>query len=159
MTAASGAPVYGPYGTFIGTGVMRGRMPTYVDMGREAGKAVNHLLQGIPITAIKVPASIPALVQVDWRQVRRWGIDADAIPADAVIHFREATFWETYGTEAVLASAYWTATSAPGHYSGDTGLDFGWTVQFNNGALGSSIGKVGTLYTWCVRGGSGVDAQ
>ena len=43
-----------------------------------------------------MPAIMPAPVQVDWRQVKKWGIPADAIPADAIVHFREPTFWEAY---------------------------------------------------------------
>lgn len=102
MAPASGAPVYSPYGTQMGTGIVGGRMPTFVGMGREAGKAVNSLLDGIAPSAIRMPAGIPALVQVDWRQVRRWGISADEIPPDAIIHFREPTFWEAYRTQAIF---------------------------------------------------------
>jgi C4-dicarboxylate-specific signal transduction histidine kinase len=104
MAAASGAPVYGPYSTFIGTGVVGGRMPTYIDMGREAAKSVNRLLDGDPISAIRLPAGIPAVTQVDWRQARRWGISEGKIPPDAIVHFREPTFWETYRTQAIVAA-------------------------------------------------------
>jgi C4-dicarboxylate-specific signal transduction histidine kinase len=112
MAAASHAPVYGPYSTFIGTGVVGGRMVTFVDMGREAAKSVNALLDGTPSGALPLPASVQATLQVDWRQARRWDIDPDAIPADATLHFREPTFWEAYRNVAILAIAIFLLQAA-----------------------------------------------
>lgn len=103
MAAASGAPIYGPYNTFIGTGVVGGRMPTWTEMGRQAAKSVTDLLEGTPVTALHLPASVPAAVQIDWRQARRWGIGKDRIPPDANIHFKEPTFWEMYRAQAIIA--------------------------------------------------------
>lgn len=94
MAQVSRAPVYGPFSTFIGTGVVGGRMPHYAEMGRQAGNTVNQLLAGATPASLGPPAAMPALLQLDWRQVQKWGIAADAIPADAVIHFRTPTFWE-----------------------------------------------------------------
>ena len=101
MAAASGAPVYGAYSTHIGTGIVGGRMPTFIEMGRGAARAVNALLDGVAPTALTLPASVPATVQIDWRQVRRWSIREDAIPADAVVHFREPTFWELHRDKVI----------------------------------------------------------
>ena len=105
MAAASGAPVYGPYSTFIGTGVVGGRMPTFVEMGRQAAKAVNGLLDGSTPATLRLPASIPAQVQIDWRQAQKWGIAADTIPGDAIVHFSEPTFWEAYRNTAMLVAS------------------------------------------------------
>jgi C4-dicarboxylate-specific signal transduction histidine kinase len=102
MTRASGAPVYGPYPTFIGTGVVGGRMPVFTDMGREAGRNVHRLLDGVRPSAIQLPAVVPTQVQVDWRAARRWAIPAARIPPDAVVHFREPTFWEAYRGTAIV---------------------------------------------------------
>lgn len=103
MAAASGAPIFAPYATYLGTGVVGGLMPSFVDMGRAAGDIVNPILDGIPLSSIRIPERMPARVQLDWRQVRRWGIDERAIPRDAIIHFRESTFWEAYRTQAIIA--------------------------------------------------------
>jgi C4-dicarboxylate-specific signal transduction histidine kinase len=105
MAAASGAPVYGPFSTFIGTGVVGGLMPTFVEMGRQAARDTNGLLDGRP-AAVSGPATvIAAQVQVDWRQVRKWGIAEDSIPADAITHFREPTFWEANRGKALIVAA------------------------------------------------------
>src|SRR6185369_5542628 len=59
MAAESGAPLYGPFATFIGTGAVGGRMGSYVDIGRLAGQTVKELLAGTPLAALKMPASVP----------------------------------------------------------------------------------------------------
>jgi PAS domain-containing protein len=105
MAAASSAPVYAPFSTFIGSGVVGGRMPSYATMGREGAKAVNALLDGVPPDKLSLPAAIPAELQVDWRQVRKWEISAKAIPHDAIVHFREPTFWEAYRDDLIVIAA------------------------------------------------------
>jgi signal transduction histidine kinase len=105
IAAASGAPVYGPFDPFIGTGVVGGRMPSFEDVGRQAGQIVNELLAGAAPTSLHLPDTTPTVLQVDWRQIRRWGIDPKQIPAETLVHFRERTFWEEYRTEAIVAIA------------------------------------------------------
>ncbi|MEO8134605.1 MAG: ATP-binding protein [Betaproteobacteria bacterium] len=105
MAAASTAPVYGAFDTFIGTGVVGGRMPSFEDAGRVAGKIVSDVLSGSPPASLRVPELVPAAMRVDWRQVRRWGIDESRIPEDTVVYFREPTFWEAYRNVAILTTA------------------------------------------------------
>ncbi|MDM0065110.1 PAS domain-containing sensor histidine kinase [Variovorax sp. J31P207] len=103
--ASTGAPVYGPFSAFIGTGIVGGRMPANRDMGRLAADAINALLDGVAPQAVAQPAVLPAVLQVDWRQVRRWGIAEADIPPDAAVFFKEPTFWDLYRTQALLAMA------------------------------------------------------
>jgi C4-dicarboxylate-specific signal transduction histidine kinase len=105
MAAAATAPLYGPLDTFIGIGAVGGRMPSFEDMGRQAGQVVNKLFAGAAAASLRLPEIAPMSLQVDWRQVRRWGIDEKGIPADAVRHFKEPTFWEAYRNEAIITAA------------------------------------------------------
>lgn len=105
MAASSRAPIYVLYSTEIGTGAVGGRMATFVEMGRETRIIVDRLLEGLPASSIAVPSAIASRIHIDWRQIRKWGIPADRIPPDAVIHFRERTFWEAYRTPALIAAA------------------------------------------------------
>jgi len=47
---------------------------------------------------------MPTALQVDWRQVRRWGIDEKQIPVDTIVHFREPTVWEAYRNVAIATA-------------------------------------------------------
>jgi signal transduction histidine kinase len=105
IAAASAAPVYGPFDTFIGLGVVGGRTPVFEDMGAQAGRIVNDLFAGVKPAALKLPATAPTALRVDWRQVRRWGIDEKMVPEDAIVQFRTPTLWQTYRNEALLVLA------------------------------------------------------
>ena len=103
IAAASGAPVYGPYSTFIGTGIVGGVMSSFAQSAETAAALVAGLLRGRPVQVVKVPAELPMQLNVDWRALRRAGIPAAAVPDGAIVHFREPTFWEAY-RRTVLAA-------------------------------------------------------
>ncbi|WP_295407006.1 ATP-binding protein [uncultured Thiocystis sp.] len=102
IATAATVPVYAPFDPFLGTGIVGGAMTPFLDMGRQAGQLVNALLDGAAPASLTVPTVMPLRWHLDWRQVRRWGIDARAIPEDAVIHFRTPTFFEQYRRESLL---------------------------------------------------------
>jgi len=102
VSAESGAPVYTVYSTSIGLGPVGGRMSDFVEMGKEAAAIVQQVLAGVPAEQMRVPTPAKAKVEIDWRQVQKWGIDAAHVPADAVLHFKEPSFWEAYRNIALL---------------------------------------------------------
>ena len=104
MAAVATAPIYGPFDTFLGTGIVGGFMPTFAAIGRQAGEAVVRLLGGVAPSDLDLPAVQPATLNLDWRAVQRWGIDTDEIPGDAVVHYREPSFLTEHRNEA-LATA------------------------------------------------------
>jgi C4-dicarboxylate-specific signal transduction histidine kinase len=103
--AAARAPVYGPYSTFIGTGVVGGQVPSFEGMGRQGAEIVNQVLAGVPLESLLLPDKAPTHFELDWRQATRWGIAEADIPAGAVIRFKEPTFWEAYRDIAIAAIA------------------------------------------------------
>ena len=104
MAAAAAAPVYGPFDTFIGTGIVGGSMPNFATMGRLAGRLVNDRLAGGAPAAPRLPEMMPKAVNVDWRQIRRWDIDPSAIPNDAIVRFKTPTFLEQHATATIVAT-------------------------------------------------------
>ena len=49
-----------------------------------------------------------AMANIDWRELRRWGIDESRLPPDSVIRFRSPTMWEQFrwyiiGAFAIIA--------------------------------------------------------
>ncbi len=112
IAANSAAPVYGPYPTFIGTGIVGGVMASYVTMGRLAAGATLDLLAGTAPPAVALPKTIVNQIHLDWRQARRWGIAPEAVPADALVQFKEPSFWEAYGHFVLIAGAVILVQSA-----------------------------------------------
>lgn len=95
IAAESSVPVYGAFDTQVGSGIVGGYVSPYADEAREAALLVARLLDGTPPLQLSNADArrIPAL---DWRQVRRWGIDERNVPAEAAVRFREPTAWERY---------------------------------------------------------------
>ena len=109
MAKAATAPIYTPFETHLGTGIVGGKMASYDALGRQAGRIVNELLEGAAPASIRMPDSVPTILNVDWRQVSRWGIDENAIPADAIVQFRAPTLMEAYRNEVVIVAAAFLA--------------------------------------------------
>ena len=103
IAAASSVPVYGPFSTFMGTGIVGGRMASYDAIGRLAAETAIELLDGASPASLTPPAAMPTPLHVDWRQLQRWGISPQAVPVDAIVHFREPTLWEAYRRQVLIA--------------------------------------------------------
>ena len=104
IAQASGAPVYGSFSSFIGTGAVGGKVTSFAAMGRQAGQIVNAVLAGTPLAAIPMPAVMANVLDVDARQTQRWNIDDADIPTNAVVEFKAPTFWESHRTAVLLIS-------------------------------------------------------
>jgi C4-dicarboxylate-specific signal transduction histidine kinase len=103
MAAASAAPIYSPFNTFIGTGIVGGRMATFESMGRQAGAIVTAVIAGSAPAALRLPKIMATDLHVDWRQVKRWGIDEAKIPNEAIVHFRDPSLWDAYRKQTIAA--------------------------------------------------------
>ncbi|MET0544010.1 MAG: ATP-binding protein [Variovorax sp.] len=101
----SAAPVYGPFSTFIGTGVVATLAPRFDTMGRSAGEIVNALMRGATPASLNLPKVMPNELGVDWRQARRRGIADDDIPAGAAVQFRQPSFLEANRTASILGGS------------------------------------------------------
>lgn len=105
LARAAAVPVYGPFNTFLGAGVVGGRMPTFASIGRQAGEIVAAILEGTAPAALAIPSAARTDVHLDWRQVRRWGIRERDVPAGAVWYFREPTLWQSHRNWLIGAAA------------------------------------------------------
>ncbi len=105
VAAAAPAPVYGPYATFIGIGVVGGRVASYETMGRIGAETTLQLLDGADPATLRPPAAVPMPLQLDFRQLRRWGVSLDDVPADAVVQFREPSLWEANREQVIVGAA------------------------------------------------------
>jgi len=92
---AANVPVYGTSDLYLGTGVVGGVMRNTRETGTRIGDMALRVLAGtrpqdIPIETARV---MPLL---DWRQVRRWGIDPSRLPPESQIEYREPPLLERY---------------------------------------------------------------
>ena len=106
ISRAANAPVFGLYESFVGYGIVGGRLVSFEQQGREAAALALRIMSGEP------PASIPfggeqAYADLyDWRELKRWGLNESALPADAIILNKPLSPWERYKFYLIAALAF-----------------------------------------------------
>jgi len=96
FSAIANRPLYGWADLYLGHGVVGGSLIKLEAWGETFGDLALRVVHG------ENPGEIPELRvdirqnEFDWKQLKRWGIGMDKIPADSVVINREYTFWELY---------------------------------------------------------------
>jgi signal transduction histidine kinase len=89
-------PVYNQTATHVGLGLVGGVVFDPAILGRETAQLALRLLRGERLQDLPVQESKSTVPMVDWRQLRRWGLDEKRLPVGTVVRFREASVWESY---------------------------------------------------------------
>ena len=111
ITTAAAAPVYTPYETYLGRGIVGGRMDSFERIGSEVADLAVDTLAGASPSSLIPRATDGSADQVDWRQLKRWKLSESSLPQDTQVHFREFSLWQEYRWQiiaifaAVLAQA------------------------------------------------------
>ncbi len=95
VCASANVPVFGMIDLTVGRGIVGGRVTGFVDGGLLGSELALRVLQG------QKPEDIPAITipnryAFDWKQLRRWGLDAARLPAGSVVLNRDPSLWERY---------------------------------------------------------------
>ena len=100
---ASNAPVYGPYDSHLGRGMVGGYMISFELVGAETADLVLDVLNGKHPSTLPPRMSAAHAYKVDARQLERWNLSEKNLPADAVVLFKHPTLWERH-RKLVLAT-------------------------------------------------------
>jgi PAS domain S-box-containing protein len=95
ISPASSAPIYGFTDAQIGVGTVGGSIISFEALGAQAAGLGLRVLSGEKPQAI-TPYRVPNLVMFDWRELRRWGISEQNLPAGSIVRFKQPTLWEQY---------------------------------------------------------------
>jgi PAS domain S-box-containing protein len=96
IARAANVPVFGLYESYLGFGIVGGRLVSLEEQGKEAAALALRILGG------EAPASIPFggerayVTAYDWRELKRWNIPEAALPPGSEIRYRIPSFWEEY---------------------------------------------------------------
>jgi len=96
VAEASAVPVYALYDTYIGSGIVGGYMDTFDLVGRETARLGLRVLAGERPEAIAPSFPGEGGTVVDWRQLRRWGLDESLLPPGSDVRFRQSSLWEEH---------------------------------------------------------------
>jgi signal transduction histidine kinase len=105
VAAVANAPVYCWVDSTIGRGVVGGSL---LNQDREAASVARmtlSVLMGEPADSLPISSPDLYVAQVDWRQLRRWGISEGRVPSGTLVRFREPAAWERYRAYIAAAAA------------------------------------------------------
>lgn len=101
MRSISPVPIFGTFDDQVGRGVVGGRLIPLQQMGLEAAALGLAVLRGEPIRDARKPVELSTPVY-DWRELKRWGIDIQRLPAGSEIRHRPPSLWDQYTAWIVL---------------------------------------------------------
>jgi signal transduction histidine kinase len=96
VATVANAPVYGPFDTLIGEGIVGGYMDSYEAIGEAAADLAIQVLSGKDPRALPTVSSIPHRHIVDARQLARWSLSAANLPANTEVRFGKPSVWDQY---------------------------------------------------------------
>lgn len=95
LAPSSSAPIYGTSQTYLGNGMIGGRLVDFEALGTRAGEMGLRILAGESPENIP-PQTIPNTTMFDWRELHRWGIDEARLPPGSIVRYKELSVWELY---------------------------------------------------------------
>jgi PAS domain S-box-containing protein len=112
LVAEANAPIYAPYSTYFGRGIVGGYMDTFEDMGAQTADLVLKVLEGEQPTAIGLRKSAAQAVRVDARQLERWGLSAQNLPAGSLVAYKTPPLWESHPRIVTATIVMFTAMAS-----------------------------------------------
>ncbi len=96
LSTTMNRPMYGWANSFFGRGIVGGSLLDLEANGSAFGDLVLRVLHGERPGTIPEVSGALTRSMFDWRQMRRWGIGMDKVPAGSTVMNREYTVWELY---------------------------------------------------------------
>jgi PAS domain S-box-containing protein len=104
LARASNAPVFSLYDSYLGFGIVGGRLASFRKHGKEAAGMALRILQGTPPASIPIGGEQDYVSAYDWRELKRWKIPEAALPAGSEVYYRMPSFWEDH-RDAIIGTA------------------------------------------------------
>jgi len=112
VTAVASAPTYSWVDSVMDHGIVGGSLKSQEAQTAAVARLALRVLHGERADIIPLSSSDLNVRQVDWRQLRRWGISEARVPAGTIILFREPSAWARYKAYIVSAAALLLAQAA-----------------------------------------------
>ncbi len=97
IAKASSVPVFAYYDSILGEGVIGGSMMSFAGDGERAAKIALEILANTrQIANGDTIISAYNRPMYDWKQLKRWGVTASALPGDTLFINRPVSIWDQY---------------------------------------------------------------
>jgi signal transduction histidine kinase len=81
--------------SLVGTGAVGGLVTSYANLGRRAGRQLQRLLDGEDPAQLRMTTAADTAWVFDQRQLQRWKLDTQNLPADSDVRFRDRAEFPT----------------------------------------------------------------
>jgi PAS domain S-box-containing protein len=95
IAGSATVPLYGMANIYLGAGAIGGYINTAEVTGTRAGEIVMQIANGTLARDIPVE-NAPIVPIFDWRELQRWRISENALPADSILRFKEPSLWDQH---------------------------------------------------------------
>ena len=96
LARVANVPIYSWNDVMMDHGIIGGRLLSNAIVAEHSAQLTLRILRGEKPDSIPVLAVDPHVPQLDWRQLRRWGISEARVPDGTTILHRELSFWDRY---------------------------------------------------------------
>jgi signal transduction histidine kinase len=103
IAEAANRPIIVDAETYFGTGATGGFLVSPEQIGREAGRLVQRIMQGESPADIPVASGTPPNPVFDWRQLQKWKIREENLPPMSEVRFRQLSPWRHYRSQILAA--------------------------------------------------------
>ena len=112
LSALSPAPIYAPYDTFIGRGILGGYVETFKSVGTAAADMILEMFGKDP-AAVPPPRTNPLQAyRVDFAAMQRWGLSESDLPPGTVVLNKPPSIWDQHRSLVLAALAVFVLQSA-----------------------------------------------
>jgi PAS domain S-box-containing protein len=96
LASVSDAPIYGYSESFVGRGLVGGRVVSFENETKHAAQLAMRILAGETPQQIGPQPTTDTVYMFDGRQLKRWGIRESRLPAGSLVRFKDASLWDAY---------------------------------------------------------------
>ena len=96
INRATNVPVFSLYDTYLGHGIVGGRLVSFELQGKAAAGLALRVMAGESPLAIPFDGAGAYVDHYDWRELKRWNIPKAAVQAGSKVSYYTPTYWEDH---------------------------------------------------------------
>jgi PAS domain S-box-containing protein len=96
IAAVADVPIYSSEKIFLDHGIVGGGLLDNEVLAAKAAEVGLQVLNGQSAASIPIAKVDPYVTEVDWRQLKRWGLDESRLPVGTTVSFKPPNLWEQY---------------------------------------------------------------